>query len=54
MRMIWAMRNRSEISLLLLAFFLILLAFSLVARSKVTKICDGDILRAKDVILRSK
>jgi hypothetical protein len=41
------MRNKLEISLLLIAFFLILPAFSLAAHSKVIKMCDGDILRAK-------
>jgi hypothetical protein len=41
------MRNKLEISLLVIAFFLILPAFSLAAHSKVIKICDGDILRAK-------
>jgi hypothetical protein len=41
------MRNRSEISLVLIAFFFILPAFSLAARSKVIKICGGDILRTK-------
>ena len=41
------MRNKLETSLLLIAFFLMLPAFSLAAHSKVIKICDGDILRAK-------
>jgi len=41
------MRNKLETSLLLIAFFLILPAFSLAVHSKVIKICDGDTLRAK-------